>query len=150
MKGGLLVVILSAEDLHQLGQTDLLLDHLEAVSKRALVRRETLPEIYTSLGVLSSLHRVFLNIYVGRTHLEHVTAGLQVASQVGQDLADLIGERELWIQKLLKELRDNVDLRHQHLKKVRTVVESSDVFFHAELHADHWRHLTFDITVKLT
>lgn len=53
------------------------------------------------------------------THLEHSLAGLVMARQVGQDRADLIRERVLWIQKVLQQHWENFNICHQNLDETQ-------------------------------
>lgn len=52
-------------------------------------------------------------------HLEHSLTGLLVAGQVGQDGADLVGERVLWIQEVFKQYWQNFDIVHQNLGEMK-------------------------------
>lgn len=65
-------------------------------------------------------------------HLEHGLAGLLMAGQVGQEGADLIRERVLWIQKVLKQHWKNFDICQQNLGETQPRTHTCNMFVFKE------------------
>lgn len=107
----MLVVTFSTENVHQLGQTHLLLKNLEKTKKQT--NKQTICQDRSSQACRRNATARGSN--VRNKHLENRLAGIVVAAQVGEDGADLIREQIIRVQEVFIQHRQNLEILNQHL-----------------------------------